>query len=203
MKGLYEKCWLVGYKSTLKKQFLKTKNKCVKSFFKMNVFIKTDIYHIFLNACFRTLLTYTPTIKVMKKGTLITEIMTTDVITLNKKDSLNTAEILFKTHKIRHIPVVNKDEIVGMLSYTDLLRISFADAVYEDEETIDTVVYNMFTIEQVMAKKLVSVTSNTTIKEVVEILSKKEFHALPIVDNNKLMGIVTTTDLLNYLLKQF
>ena len=139
----------------------------------------------------------------MKKGTHISEIMTTDVVTLDRKDTLDAAELLFKTHNIRHIPVVDKDVILGMLSFTDLLRISFADAVYDDEETIDTIVYNMFTIEQVMAKKLVSVTPNTTIKEVAGILSKKEFHALPVVDNKKLVGIVTTTDLLNYLLEQF
>ena len=90
-----------------------------------------------------------------------------------------------------------------MLSYTDLLRISFADAVDEDEEFVDSIVYNMFTIEQVMAKKLVSVSSTTTIKEVAEILSRKEFHALPVVDGKKLVGIVTTTDLINYLLDQF
>jgi len=139
----------------------------------------------------------------MKKGTTITKIMTTDVITLNKKDSLDTAEMLFKTNHIRHIPVVSQDAIIGMLSYTDLLRISFADAVYDDEENIDTIVYNMFTIEQVMAKKLVSVSPHTTIKEVAEILSKKEFHAIPVVDDKKLVGIVTTTDLINYLLEQF
>lgn len=73
----------------------------------------------------------------------------------------------------------------------------------EEEQDVDTVVYNMFTIEQVMAKNLVSVTSNSTIKEVAEILSKKEFHALPIVDDNKLVGIVTTTDLINFLIEQF
>ena len=89
-----------------------------------------------------------------------------------------------------------------MLSFTDLLRISFADAVDETEDYVDSIVYNMFTIEQVMAKNLVSVTSKTTIKEVAEILSKKEFHAIPVVDNNKLVGIVTTTDLINYLLEQ-
>jgi len=133
----------------------------------------------------------------------ISKIMTSNVVTLNRKDSLNTAEMLFKTHKIRHIPVVDKDILLGMLSYSDLLRISFADAVYEDEETVDTVVYNMFTIEQVMEKKLVSVSSKTTIKEVASILSKKDFHALPITENEKLVGIVTTTDLLNYLLKQY
>ncbi|NND09676.1 MAG: CBS domain-containing protein, partial [Flavobacteriaceae bacterium] len=87
--------------------------------------------------------------------------------------------------------------------FTDLLRISFADAVDEDEYEIDTVVYNMFSIEQVMAKNLISVNSETTIKEVAEILSKREFHALPVVDGENLVGIVTTTDLINYLLEQF
>ena len=139
----------------------------------------------------------------MKKGTPISKIMTTDVITLSNKDDLSTAELLFKTNSIRHIPVIKEETVVGMLSYTDLLRISFADAVYEDEETVDTIVYNMFTIEQVMAKNLVSVSSEATIKEVAEILSKKEFHALPVIDNSKLVGIVTSTDLINYLLEQF
>lgn len=139
----------------------------------------------------------------MKKRTPISAIMTTDVITLNHSDNLETAESLFKKNKIRHIPVVSGDEIIGMLSYTDLLRISFADAIDEEEQDVDTVVYNMFTIEQVMAKNLISVNSNSTIKEVAEILSKKEFHALPVIDNNKLVGIVTTTDLINYLIEQF
>lgn len=139
----------------------------------------------------------------MRKGTPISEIMTRDVITLNTTDSLETAERLFKQNNIRHIPVVSEKTIKGMLSFTDLLRISFADAVDESEEYVDTIVYNMFTIEQVMAKNLVSVSPTTTIKEVAEILSKKEFHAIPVVDNDKLVGIITTTDLINYLLTQF
>lgn len=133
----------------------------------------------------------------------VSTIMTKDVITLHNSDSLELAEHLFKSNHIRHIPVVKGDAIIGMLSYTDLLRISFADAVDEDEETVDTVVYNMFTIGQVMAKNLISVTSNASIKEVAGILAKKEFHAIPVVDHKKLVGIVTTTDLINYLLEQF
>jgi len=133
----------------------------------------------------------------------VSAIMTKDVITLHNSDSLELAEHLFKSKNIRHIPVVKDDSIIGMLSYTDLLRISFADAVDEEEDTVDAVVYNMFTIGQVMAKNLISVSSNTSIKEVAEILSKKEFHAIPVVDNGKLVGIVTTTDLINYLLEQF
>ena len=61
----------------------------------------------------------------------------------------------------------------------------------------------MFTIEHVMEKNLTTVSSTTLIKEVAEILSKKEFHALPVVDNTKLVGIVTTTNLINYLLEQY
>lgn len=132
----------------------------------------------------------------------ISEIMSTNIIALNRDDDLETAEILFKRHKIRHIPVVNGDVIIGMLSYSDLLRISFADAVYDTEEEVDTLVYNMFTIEQVMVKNVVTVPPTATIKEVAEILSKEEFHALPVVDDGNLVGIVTTTDLINYLLKQ-
>jgi len=139
----------------------------------------------------------------MKKRTLVSTIMTKDVITLNHTDNLETAELLFKKNHIRHIPVVSGKEIIGMLSYTDLLRISFADAIYEEEQEVDTVVYNMFTLEQVMAKNLISVNSHTTIKEVAEILAKKEFHALPVIENDKLVGIVTTTDLINYLISQF
>ena len=61
----------------------------------------------------------------------------------------------------------------------------------------------MFKIDQVMKRNLVTVSSSKSIKEVAEILATNEFHALPVVDNNKLSGIVTTTDLIKYLLKQF
>ena len=138
----------------------------------------------------------------MRYVPLISEIMTKNIIALNRDDDLETAEMLFKRNKMRHIPVVAEDVIIGMLSYTDLLRISFADAVYETEEELDTLVYNMFTIDQVMAKNVVTVSSTATIKEVAKILAENEFHALPVVDDGRLVGIVTTTDLINYLLKQ-
>ena len=139
----------------------------------------------------------------MKKREPVSSIMTKEVITLNHTDSLETAERLFKGQNIRHIPVVSGQQIIGMLSYTDLLRISFADAVTADGSAVDTSVYHMFSIEQVMAKNLTSVTSNTTIKETAEILAEREFHAIPVVDDSKLVGIVTTTDLIQFLLDQY
>ena len=133
----------------------------------------------------------------------ISMIMTTPVITLNKADNLETAERLFKLNHIRHIPVVEDHVIMGMLSYTDLLRLSFADVDYDKDDMSDVMVYSMFSIEQVMNKNIVSVSSSNSIKDVAEILASKEFHALPVVDNNALVGIVTTTDLIKYLLDQF
>ena len=65
----------------------------------------------------------------MIKKVPISAIMTKDVITLQSNDSLELALHLFKSHLIHHIPVVRGEAIIGMLSYTDLLRISFADAL--------------------------------------------------------------------------
>lgn len=134
----------------------------------------------------------------------VSTIMTTQLVVLNTTDNLEKAEHLFKKHRIRHIPVIESHKrIVGMLSLTDLLRISFADGAYEDEEDIETVVYEMFSLPQVMAKNIKTVAPDTTIKEVAELLAKEEFHALPIVDEGNLVGIVTTTDLIKYLLNQY
>ena len=139
----------------------------------------------------------------MKKRVPISQIMTTNVVTLTTKDDLVTAEETFKKNRIRHIPIVSGDAILGILSYTDLMRISFADAIDEDEYEVDTMVYNMFSIEQVMVKDVVSVPPTATVKEVAQFLAQKEFHALPVVDEGKLVGIVTTTDLIRYLLEMY
>lgn len=138
----------------------------------------------------------------MKQKVPVSTIMTQNVVKLNIQDDLTKAESLFKKNKIRHIPVVNGNKIIGMLSYTDLLRISFVDAV-DDDEVIDATVYNMFTVEQVMAKNLITISPETTIKEAAEILAAREFHALPVVESGLLVGIVTTTDLIKYLIDQY
>lgn len=138
----------------------------------------------------------------MKKNVAVSNIMSKNVVKLNLNDELTKAEALFKKHTIRHIPVVSGSKIVGMLSYSDLLRISFADATFDDEE-IDAVVYDMFDISQVMTKNMVTIQENATIKETAEILASREFHALPVLKGDTLVGIVTTTDLIKYLLAQY
>ncbi|TYP97379.1 CBS domain protein [Tenacibaculum adriaticum] len=139
----------------------------------------------------------------MDKSTPVSIIMTTDLITVNYNDDLTTAAELFKSNNIRHIPVIFNDEILGMLSHTDLMRVSYTENIEEVELEVGRVKNSMFTIEQVMANNVVSVSPKTTIKEVAEILAKREFHALPVVEEEKLVGIVTTTDLIKYLLDQY
>ncbi len=136
----------------------------------------------------------------MKNDIPVSAVMTRNLVKLKLSDELSTAENLFKKNKIRHLPVVEGEHIVGMLSLSDLLRISFADAVDEDGEEVETTVYDMFSIEQVMTKKIVSVQSNTSLQEVAEIFVSREFHALPVVDDDNLVGIITTTDVIRYFL---
>lgn len=138
----------------------------------------------------------------MKQRVPITEIMTKDLVTLDPTESLYDAEKLFNKHNIRHIPVVEDRRIVGVISRSDLLRISYSN-LSEDEETIETLIYDSYTIPQVMTRVPVTVESDATVKEVAELLSMQSFHSIPVVENGNLVGIVTTTDLINYLLEQY
>ncbi|MEP3839079.1 MAG: CBS domain-containing protein [Algibacter sp.] len=132
----------------------------------------------------------------------ISTIMTKNIIAISPREDLDRVEMLFNRHKIKHIPVVSHGVIVGMVSYTDLMRISFSEEVPEDSRTVNSVVYNAFTIEQVMVKDVVTVTGDTSIKEVAKLLADREFHAVPVVDDGVPVGIVSTTDLLYYFIKQ-
>ncbi len=134
-------------------------------------------------------------------GVPISAIMATDLVTLKKTDGLDKAEHLFKKHRIRHIPVVDGKRIAGMLSMNDLLRISFADGAYREEENVSSSIYEMFTIPQLMRSTLTTVAPDNSIKEVAKIFVKSEYHSLPVVKGDELVGIVTTTDLIKYLLK--
>jgi len=139
----------------------------------------------------------------MKRREPVSHIMTANVLTVNHTNSLKDAENILKSNNIRHIPVVSGDSLIGMLSLTDLMRISFVESYGSGEASVDTAVYDMLTIEQVMVSNPQSVNQDATIREVAEILASQEYHALPVVDGDKLVGIVTTTDLIKYLLEQY
>lgn len=136
----------------------------------------------------------------MKNNTAITAIMTTDFTTVNVDESLKKAGDILFANKFKHLPVLEKGELVGIISKTDIKRMSFADELGSQEFEADRAVFEMLTVSQVMVKAPFVLNSNTTIKDAAEVLAKKEFRSIPIVDNEKLVGIVTTKDLIKHLL---
>lgn len=138
----------------------------------------------------------------MKKREPISHIMTKSVVTANEKDDLKKVVEKLKAHTIRHIPIVKGKEVVGIISRTDINRLTFG-ALFEGQENADEAILEMLTISQVMTSKPKTVSSDTIIRDLAEIFVKEEFHALPVVDNGELKGIVTTTDVMKYLLEQY
>ncbi|WP_433834577.1 CBS domain-containing protein [Flavobacterium anhuiense] len=138
----------------------------------------------------------------MKKREPISHIMTKTVITANEKDDLKTVVEKLRSHTIRHIPVVKGKEVIGIISRTDINRLTFG-ALFEGQENADEAILEMLTIAQVMTSKPKTVSPDTIIRDLAAIFVKEDFHALPVVDNGELKGIVTTTDVVKYFLEQY
>lgn len=138
----------------------------------------------------------------MKKREPISSIMTANVCVANETDSLKDVLRTFKKEKIRHMPVVKGNEISGIISATDLNRLTFG-GLFENQEGADEAVLEMLSVPQVMTSGPKTVNSEDSIKEVAEIFANESFHALPVVDGGELKGIVTTTDIIKYMLDQY
>ncbi len=128
--------------------------------------------------------------------------MTKTVVTANEKEDLKTVVEKLRKNTIRHIPIVKGKEVIGIISRTDINRLTFG-ALFEGQEGADEAILEMLSISQVMTSKPKTVTSDITVRDLAEIFAKEEFHALPVVDNGELKGIVTTTDVIKYFLEQY
>ncbi len=138
----------------------------------------------------------------MNANVPVSEIMTRNLITAKASDSLRSINNLFRDHQIRHLPIVSGDKLVGIISKTDLLRLSFGD-LYDDQQAADETVFDLLSTEHVMVNQPITVQAKESIKAVAEKMSQVEFHALPVLDEDKIVGIVSTTDLIKYLLQQY
>ncbi|MDR1877822.1 MAG: CBS domain-containing protein [Flavobacteriaceae bacterium] len=138
----------------------------------------------------------------MKKRTPVSTIMTKSPVTVNLSDGLAKVNSLFKKLNIRHIPVVSGKKLIGIISQTDIMRLSFGD-IYSGQEEADNSLFDMLSIEQVMVASPKTVKPDDTIRDVAEIFASSTFRALPVVEDNDVVGIVTTTDVIKYLLEQY
>jgi CBS domain-containing protein len=141
----------------------------------------------------------------MKRNEPVSKIMSTGLITVHHGDPISKARKLLREHGVHHIPVVDGHKIVGILSLSDILRVSFGDAFGADERAVDATLDHTMTLEQIMNKEPRVLRKDASIRDAAEILAKGEFHSVPIVDTDRttLVGMVTSTDLIKYLLDQF
>lgn len=128
------------------------------------------------------------------------ERMSHPVITVTPETPVHDALAMFKKEHIRRAPVVKDGKIVGIVSESDLLNASPSPvtslSVWEMNYLISKV-----TIKQVMSKKLITVDVNTPIEEAARIMADKKLGGLPVMRSDKLVGIITETDLFKIFLE--
>lgn len=127
----------------------------------------------------------------------VTQVMTSRPATIGPEDSLGEAAGVMLQGGFRHLPVVDVDErVVGMLSERDLrARLGtelerFADAARDLLAEL---------VEDSMRPDLITISSDATVRDALEILGDERVGALPVLDGERLVGIVSYLDLLGYL----
>lgn len=129
----------------------------------------------------------------------VRHIMTDEVFTVQADQRLSEVRRLLTEHPFHHVPVLDGDLLVGILSSHDLLRLSLT--VYEDStEMEDAWLDASATIRKAMTPEPEAIAPDAPIGRAADILGDGDFHALPVVDHaGRLLGLVTSTDLIRYL----
>lgn len=126
----------------------------------------------------------------------ISTIMTAKLHTVNPDDSLMMVKEIFDNNKIHHIPVVRYKHIEGIVSKTDFLHFLRGFKTNEMDKFIDETRLRSWKAEEIMTKGLAKVESTDPIRTALEVFLVNRFHAIPVVDNDELVGIVTTFDVI-------
>ncbi len=131
--------------------------------------------------------------------TPVKEIMSKELITVNEDSPMTSVAAIFKKHRLHHIPVVKFNTIVGMISSADYINFK---GCYNTTESKYQVFRNRSTIAaDIMTKGLAKLDEDDRIAIAVKLFSENIFHAIPIEKDGKLVGILTTYDLIEVLSK--
>lgn len=112
-------------------------------------------------------------------------IMTKNPISLTPLNTIADVESIFKHHRIHHLPVVDEGVLIGLVTTYDLWN----HGSKNPNETFVT---------EVMSTQIVKISPEDKIGTAAELFLDNRFHALPVIENNKLVGIITTFDVLKY-----
>ncbi|MBT3981601.1 MAG: CBS domain-containing protein [Bacteriovoracaceae bacterium] len=131
----------------------------------------------------------------------ISKLMTADIFTLNESDTVDIAEEVMGWRTIRHIPIVDDDQrLVGLLTHRDILKCSISMIAGISKET-QRKLNHVIKIKEVMNTEPRSIPQNTLVRDAAKILVENKFGCLPIVDGEKLVGIVTEADFVKAFIK--
>lgn len=135
----------------------------------------------------------------MNPNTPIREIMTTDLITVPPQATAKVIRELFDRHKFHHLPVVDKgDQLVGIISKQDFFMVAYVLSLQTTGPTWSALHYEALTAKDFMTKYPLQLDPEDTVGLAADIFLANKFHALPIVEDGQLVGMVTTHDLLLY-----
>jgi len=145
------------------------------------------------------------------------DIMTKDVVTVTPDTSIEELSTLLVSNEISGAPVVNADgAIVGMVTENDLISrnkrlhiptvVSFLDAVIYLESSKkfsdDVKRLTATKVGDICAKKVVTITEDTTLTDIATLMSEKKVHLLPVVTSGKVVGIVGKRDVVKAVSQQ-
>ncbi len=125
---------------------------------------------------------------------LVRDLMSRTLITLGRNDKLSIADNVMQADRIRHMPVLNDDgRLVGIVSQRDLFHSALVRALgfgtAAKEKMLDSIV-----VKEVMATEVVTTTPDTLLREAARVMTERKIGCLPVIDNDRLVGILTEGD---------
>ncbi len=126
----------------------------------------------------------------------VNDLMTTKVFSLQDSDNLQTARSIMSLGRIRHIPIVDKDQLfVGLLTHRDLLSVTISKLA-EIEDHVQDEIDASIPIREIMRLDVTTIPEDMDLRDAAEILLKHKYGCLPVVRQNRLVGILTEADFL-------
>ena len=139
----------------------------------------------------------------MKKIPTIKNIMTPDPITINDEDSVSKVIQIMKENDFDHFPVVDKwKNLLGIISKSDLYRKALHLSQSTSGKSYTDKVLFVTKASEIMTPKPVIVTPEHSVEYAIELLLQGDFHALPVVKDDKLLGIITSKDVLEFIIDE-
>ena len=129
----------------------------------------------------------------------VSTIMSTQLLTLSPSASIAEAAILFDNNNIHHIPITRNRELVGIVSKTDYLFFRRGFPEHTKDHKLEEIRMNNFDVSYIMTTGIGKVDADDKIVLALELFKKNYFHALPVMKDGVLAGIITTHDIIRNL----